>query len=368
MDYKESEGIKNLLITINQYKTPNLKRSKKVEDANKLWNASLLFCKIALVAKSSERFFSREDFEKFTIQYNKHNSTRVETNSLFDKFWLREVLGFIHIPDAVRVVTNDYEKYENYKNEMFFLKYLYEIYPDQIINKNDLEGYILEFEAKNQIKISRKWISETSWVKLSKDKVNLKIGNVGYLFNLIDNWDYFAFLYAFKLQTYKRQEQNFKINPNKLIQLLSNHSAYFPLTPSLLDFEQNKTFFKHKKEYIFQTTQNEINYWYDLKDEISGHYWEGLLQNMSFLSDEDRLLKFIDVILKGPQWPSVENHISDASKERLLDASVSLIQKERDINGIENEFVKCYLDQQLGSHYGFQSNRPIPIGYPKQRC
>lgn len=44
----------------------------------------------------------------------------------------------------------------------------------------------------------------------------------------------------------------------------------------------------------------------------------------------------------------------------MLEASVNLIQEEPDIIGIENEFAKCYLDQQLGSHYGFQSNRPVP--------
>ncbi len=360
MDHQESEGIKNLLKTINQCKIPNLKRSKKAEDANKLWNASLLFCKIVLEAKSTARFFSREDFEQFTVQFNEQNSTRIETNSLFDKFWLRQVLGFIYIPDAVRVVTNDYEKYKNCKNEVFFLKYLYEIYPNQTMEESDLRGHILEFEEKHHIKISRKWIAETPWIKLSKDKANLKIGNVDYLLTLLNNWDDFRFLYTFKLQTYQRQEQSFKISTIKLIELLDNHRAYFPLTPSLLDFEQNNTLLNLKKEYVFQTTQNEINYWYDLRDEISGHYWETLIQDTSFLSDENRLLKFIDVMLKGSQWPNVEDYILDTSKVRLLEACVSLIQHEPDINDIENEFVKCYLDQQLGSHYGFQSNRPMP--------
>lgn len=299
MDYKESESVKKLILALNQYKAPILIRLKKAEDANKLWNASLLFCKIALEAKSNARFFSREDFEQFTTQYNQQNSNDVDTNLLFGKFWLREVLGFIHIPDAVRVITNDYEKYKDCKNEVFFLKYLYENYPDQTIEEINLEGHIIEFEEEHHIKISRKWIAETPWVKPSKDKANLKIGNVDYLFNLLNNWNDFAFLYAFKLQTYKRQEQNFKISTNKLIELLDNHKAYFSLTPSLLDFEQNKTFLKHKKEYVFQTSQNEINYWYDLKDEISGHYWEVLMQNTSFSSDGNRLLKFIDVMLKG---------------------------------------------------------------------
>lgn len=360
MDYKESEDIKKLLITINQYKAPDLKRQNKTKDANKLWNASLLFCKIALESKTTSRFFSREDFEQFTVQYNEQNSTSIETNSLFDKFWLREILGFIHIPDAVRVVTNEYEKYKDCKNEVFFLKYLYENYPDQTIEEINLEDHILEFEEVHHINISRKWIAETPWIKQSKDNVNLKIGNVDYLFNLLNNWDNFAFLYTFKLLTYKRQEQNFKISTNKLIELLDNHKAYFPLTPSLLDFDKNKTFLKHKKEYILQINQNEINYWYDLKDEISGHYWEALMQNISFSSDENRLLKFIDIMLKSSQWPNVVDYISDASKVRLLEASVNLIQQEPDIIGIENEFAKCYLDQQLGSHYSFQSNRPIP--------
>lgn len=360
MDHKESEGIKNLQATINQFKAPNREWLKKAYDSNKLWNASLFFCKITLASNLNRRLFRTNDFAKFVTKYNIQNAKKIDADTLFNRFWLRKVLGFVHIPDAVRVVTNDYEKYKNHKNELSFLRSLYHNHPDQTIEESTLEVQILEYEKENGIKISRKWIADTHWIKPSKDKEILKIGNVDYLFNLLDNWDVFAFLYAFKLETYKQQRKDFEISSNKLNTVLNAHRTYFPLTPSLVDFEQNKTFIKNNKDYLFRTTQNKIDYWHDLKDEISGHYWEALVQDRSFSDDEERVLCFIHVMLKGAHWPDVQDYISDSSKKSLLIASLNLIEQEKDIEGIENEFDKCYLDQRLGSHYGFQSNQPLP--------
>ncbi|MFA5297111.1 MAG: hypothetical protein WC389_02770 [Lutibacter sp.] len=360
MDHHESESVKNLLTTINQFKAPNREWARKADDANKLWNASLLFCKIALASKTNRRLFTTNDFEKFVTKYNIQNSTVINTDPLFNRFWLREVLGFVHIPDAVRVVTNDYEKYQKHKDEFFFLRNLYQNNPDQTIAESSFEVQILEYEEETGIKISRKWIADTHWVKPSKDKDIFKIGNVDYLFNLLENWDVFAFLYTFKLETYRRQEKSFEISSKELKTILNAHRTYFPLTPLLVEFEQNKTFIRSNKSYLFRTTQNEIDYWHDLKDEISGHYWEALLQDSSFSSDEERVLCFINVMLKGAHWPDVQDYISDGSKKYLLAASINFIKQEKDIEGIENEFEKCYLDQRLGSQYGFKSNQSLP--------
>ncbi|WP_347373959.1 hypothetical protein [Aequorivita sp. Q41] len=360
MDHNESEGIRDLLITISQFKASNQKRLTKADDANTLWNASLFFCKVVWESNLTTRFFNRVGFEKFTIQYNKQNSTKISTDTLFSEFWLREVLGIVHIPDAVRVVTNDYEKYKNHQNELFFLRNLYQNNPNQTCEESSFEEKIQEYENSKGVKISRKWIADTHWIKPSKDKKILKIGNVDYLFNLMENWDVFAFLYAFKIETYERQRKDYGITSKKLITILNAHRTYFPLTPSLAEFEENKTFIKNNDGYLVRTTQNEIDYWHDLKDEISGHYWEALVKDVSFSSDEERVLHFIDVMLKGAHWPNEQDYISSSSKQILLATAIRLIKREKDIESIENEFAKCYLDQRLGSHYGFQSNQELP--------
>lgn len=102
MDYKESEAVKSLIANINLLKLPTLKRSNSAQNDNKLWNTSLLFSNIILASKRLQRLFPRKEFEKFVIDYNQQNSLNINTDFLFDKFWLREVLGFVHIPDAVR--------------------------------------------------------------------------------------------------------------------------------------------------------------------------------------------------------------------------------------------------------------------------
>ncbi|MFK5982219.1 MAG: hypothetical protein QM499_04830 [Flavobacteriaceae bacterium] len=363
MDYKESECIKSLKATIDQLNASKKEWPKKAEDANKFWNASLLFCKIVLGSKASKLLFTRTDFEKFKVRYEQQNSVSIDSVTLFERFWLREVLGFVHIPDAVRVVTNDYEKYRDYHNEILFLRMLYKNYPNQKISENNFNQEFNTYERNNEITLLRKWFEKTQWVKPSKEKDELKIGNVDYLLNLLDNWESFAFLLAFKLKNYERQKYTFEISSKALNSILTKHWSYFPLTPSLSEFEDNGTFVKNKNVYLFRTTQNEIDFWHDLKNQIGGHYWEALLQDNNFKTHRERLINFIDVMLRGARWPNVDNYISVTSKADLLSASIQLIKKEPDISGIEDEFAKCYLDQQLGSHYGFQSNQPLPDDY-----
>jgi len=121
MDYKESEAVKSLIANINLLKPPTLKRPNSARNDNKLWNALLLFSNIILASKSIQRLFPRKEFEKFVIHYNQQNLVNINVDFLFNKFWLREVLRFVHIPDAVRSVTYDYEKYRDYKTEVVTL-------------------------------------------------------------------------------------------------------------------------------------------------------------------------------------------------------------------------------------------------------
>ncbi|PKP25318.1 MAG: hypothetical protein CVU03_08790 [Bacteroidetes bacterium HGW-Bacteroidetes-2] len=218
MDYKEREVIDALKLTINQFKVPVQKRFKKADDANKLWNAALLFSKVVKESKPFTRLFSRGDFEEFTNQYNLKYSTNIDGPNLFKKFWLREVLGFVYITDAVRVVTNDYEKYNNLKNEVFFLRCLFQNYPEKTIEKSVFAETVRLYEVENDLKISEEWMANTNWVKPSIEEDILKIGNVDYLFNLLDNWNDFAFLHTFKKQFQKRQERKFEIDSKILTQ------------------------------------------------------------------------------------------------------------------------------------------------------
>lgn len=39
-----------------------------------------------------------------------NSSDTIHINNLFQKHWLRSILGFVHIPPAVRSVVFDYEK------------------------------------------------------------------------------------------------------------------------------------------------------------------------------------------------------------------------------------------------------------------
>lgn len=158
MDYKESEAVKSLIANINLLKPPTLKRPNNAQNDNKLWNASLLFSNIILASKRIQQLFPRKEFEKFVINYDQQNSVNINVDFLFNKFWLREVLGFVHIPNAVRSVTYDYEKYRDYKTEVFFLKSLFDNHPSQTIQESLFKESLLEYEKQNSVKISGKWM------------------------------------------------------------------------------------------------------------------------------------------------------------------------------------------------------------------
>jgi len=359
MDYKESEVVKSLIADINLLEPPTLESSNSAQDDNKLWNASLLFSNVTLASKRIQRLFTRKEFEKFVIDYNQQNSLNINTDFLFDKFWLREVLAFVHIPEAVRSVTYDYEKYRDHKTEISFLKSLFDNHPNQTIQKSLYKESLLEYESQNSVKISGKWIADKKWIKPSKEAGSFKIGNVDYLFNLLEHWDYFTFLNSFKIASQERQGKGFCIKTSVLKSILDKHKKCFPLTPTLKEFEGKEIFVKQKDEHLFSIYQSEPNYWHDLKSRIGGHYWEALMHDDSFSNDEERILNFIDVMLLGSYWPKIQDYISENSKDILLKASLNLINQEKDISTIENEFIKCYLDQGLGSNYAFQSNKSI---------
>jgi len=359
MNYKEAEVLSNTLQLVKLSTTTTKELPKKQDDAHKLWNASLLFSNIILASSSTQRLFTRKEFEKFIIHYNQQNSVNLNSDFLFSKFWLREVLGLVHIPEAVRSVTYDYEKYRYHKAEVFFLKSLFDNYPNQTIHESLYKESLLEYEKQNSVKISGKWIADKKWVKSSKEANILKIGNVDYLFNLLEHWNYFAFLNSFKIASQERQGKGFCIKTSLLKSILDKHKKCFPLTPTLKQFEDNKIFVNQKNEHFFSIYQSKPNYWHDLKSKIGGHYWEALMQDNNFSNDEERILNFIDVMLRGSYWPKVRDYISESSKDSFLNASLNLINQEKDISPIENEFIKCYLDQGLGSNYSFQSNKSI---------
>jgi len=129
MYYKNKEKIERIRNTIKPFEIDiNHTKNDKALHADINWNASIFFAKILIKALIPKNYCSKEDIEKFTKKYKTENNVSIDIDSLFNKFWLREILGIIHIPDAVRKVIYDFEKNQSHKEELLFVREVYKTY------------------------------------------------------------------------------------------------------------------------------------------------------------------------------------------------------------------------------------------------
>jgi len=88
---------------------------EKALEADINWNASIFFSKIIIKSKVPNNYWTKNKLVNYSIDYNSKNNTVIDINSLIDKHWIREVLGQIKIPNAVRKITFDFEQKKLYK-------------------------------------------------------------------------------------------------------------------------------------------------------------------------------------------------------------------------------------------------------------
>ncbi len=360
MDHYFQESIKKVKEILSHFGSDEIHHPDDEKDAEKSWNASLFFSKLFLKSTNGNHLVTKTEFNNFIQHYEDAYSLKINSDTLFERFWLREILGFVYLPEAVRKVTYDYEKHQERRNELEFLKNLVTKYPNKEIDNKELAKAYTLYERNNDIKLNRDWLESAKWIEQKKDRRSLKIGNIEYYYTLIKYWKDFAFLYAFKIKSYERKEGQFKIGTRDLKKIIKEHKAYFQSTPNLESFIENGTLKKISSGYSVELFNAKESYWSNLKSEISGHYWESLLRDESFPDHRHRIKNFLSTMLRGTQWPALNDHISTQAKKIFLTAAMKIINNEPDIIGIKNEFKKCLLDQGLGSNYAFQFNKALP--------
>lgn len=359
MDYKEQEAVQKLNSIIKLFQRKQELSERKEWDGDIQWGATYLFSKILLRANRNTCYFSREELENFKSLFEQKNNTSIDLNLLFSNYWLREILGFIHLPDAVRVVTNDFEKYQSNFTELSFLRYLYKKYPNQQITESELQDDISKYQLKCESIVDQEWLKSSHWIKKQKTGDELKIGNVDYLFTLMDSWEVFAFLNALKKEIYKKSESVLIISKTDFNSILHNHKKAFPNTPSLNFFKENGIVASFNKNYKVYLYNAEINYWESINDKVCALIWETLLSDKTFTNNEERLKSLISIILRGNRWPNITRLLSKQGKSAFLVSAVKLVSNEKDIIGVKDEFAKCFLEDRTSSRYAFISSNKL---------
>lgn len=357
MNYKNKEKIERIQNIIKPFEIDrNYNKNDKALQVDINWNASIFFAKILIKAVIPKNYCSKEDVEKFSKKYKTENNVSIDIDSLFNKFWLREVLGKIHISDAVRKVIYDFEKNQSYKNELFFVREVYKTCQTKTINKTEYQKFITQYEIENDVNLDEEWLS-ANWIKTSKkSEDDIDVGNIIYYSVLLDNWEEFEFFYKLKKSKLDYTSKGLEVSKKNFNAIHTAHKSYFIKTPSIDDLEEQRIIKEIDNKYYINLNDCEVSYWSSLCDKIGGFVWEDLISDDKIPDDKEKVIIFVKKILYWENsWSEFYKHITKESKNRFIKSALELILEEQDIVGVEEEFFKCYIDESMSSRYAFQA-------------
>lgn len=355
-DIKEIQNI----IKPFESKWKNHKDDKALEaDIN--WNASIFFSKTIMKAKASDYYWSKDKLVSFSIDYNSKNNAEININSLIDKHWIREVLGLIKIPDAVRKITYDFEQNEVYKQELIFIRELYkQNNSKQEISKTDYSKYLKQYKKANQLSLDETWLSKHWITAKNEEDENLKIGSIEYYYTLIDYWDDIKFISTFKNEKSKVEAKGLAISKKDFEDIHTAHKSYFTNLPSINDLKEQEVIREIGSEYYINFYNAKVSYWDTLNDKIAALVWESIINDQAIPNDKEKVKIFLNKILYWENsWAEFYKHITKSSKELFTKAALDLVLEETDLTGVKEEFFKCYLDDNITARYAFLANRSL---------
>jgi len=360
MDHYQQSAIAKLQNILKPYNSKHVRhKNEKAKNAKLLWNATAFFSKIVIQSKPNSFIKTVPYFEKFIANYNKTTNVTIHLNELFEKYWLRSILGFVHIPPAVRSVIYDYEKYKDHKYELLLLRLLGQNHPNIETTLQEYENTLSNFQDNHNIIIDEDWLEETKRI-INNDGI-IKIAPVDYYYVLLENWDVVAFLYVLRESNDEKSNGYLTIDKTVFDSIYNAHKANFEKTPSIQQLIDDKTILQTENEYYINIYDSKVPYLSDYESEIAAFVWQELLLDNSIATDSERLKKLIEITFYREGWPKLENLITFQAKESFLKTATQLVLAEPDLDGLENEMTKCFLDNRLGSNLEFQNGSYVDL-------
>lgn len=352
MTYDQEEKFKELIqyISTHTINSDINRTDQNAKDEDLKWNASLFLAKSIHLAEIREQELTIEQFNQFKEEYEIQSDTQIDTSVLFQKYWLRNILGIIKIAGTVSSACYEFKKISDYYYELDFIFNNLNKNPDA--SKNLTRELISQekerYEADNDLSLNIDWT--INQLTPHRNKINEKALEINPYYNsFLSHWEEFEFLSAYKDKISSSENKGLKIAKKDLGNLHKSFKQFYSKTPSI-DTLISQKIFKAKRGFYYLDLHNvDIPYWSTLGDPISAGYWQCLVEDISFVNDEDRVRKFLHQILYFGWHSDFLYHTTAASKKRFLDAACSLIINESDINGIDSEFKKVSIDGSFGS-------------------
>lgn len=336
-------------------------REKEVIEADNLWNASLFLSKV--LHKASYNFsFTRSDFDIFKVEFEKNQGVNINDNSLFERYWLREILGQIKMSAAVRTFCHTFDEIVDYKEELKFICRLQEEKKSKRFESNKkftkelLLDKISKYERANSLSLNIDGVLFKRWSKEKDDEIEFSHME-SYFKPYLTYWDDFAFLNALSKFLNNKDEIKIKIADFKTIH--SKHKRFYSNTPTLTQLKSQKLVTEFGNEYLIKFYNLKVSYWSGLENKISGHLWQFLIDDLTFKDDCERLLNWVYKAKYRESWPNPFKYLSTSAAKRLLDAAFSSIINEKDLEGCVNEFKKVKLEGEHRNEIFILSERGL---------
>lgn len=313
-------------------------------NADVVWDAARFWAFILYKGNSVSITGSLEEYLMFKSDYETTTGSQIEDKSLFERHWLRKVLGFIEIPGTISFANFTFKDIEPFQEE---LKFLFTFQPSSEFDSPTYDKAVVEaarkdYEISQGVTLSNKGLYESRWARIKDGKVSMSNLEV-YFKQYKDNWELFKFLSAYIAKSDESRKEVLSISIDVFDRYYQNFKVLFSEIPAIDEFLSDNVLNKTETAYTIKFDNNNI-YWYTLKNKISGFLWELLVKDVSIVSDIERLRIWL---VKTGYWEYIGDPLKDittVSKESFLTSAYELVVNEKDLEGVDIEMVKVMLD------------------------
>lgn len=349
MTHEQQEKVKALEQFILKRASSSLTNhvDQEILDQDKTWNVSYFFARLLYLARPLGYELSLKEFNKLRKAYEKKHG-RVKLDELFEKYWLREILGFVEVAGTVSSVCFDFKKISNYKQELTFLvEYVKTAKELKNIPSQDFAKAVAQYEKKHELTLNKEGLYQQSWLR-EKDRV-IELSNIERHYKpYLSYWNELSFLSTLYDRAYK-SKKFLSIKKQQVEEWHKSFQTLFLGTPSLNSLSDAGVLVLKRREYLLNFYAENHKYWSNLSVEITGHYWQMLLDDISFKNDQARIQKLMTQTAYWEHSDDFLSHVTEKSKLRFLDAAFELVANEPDWVGLETERGKISIDERYGS-------------------
>lgn len=346
IDYDKS---RKLALQLDLYR-PYRKRTRTILDKeivtqspDLIWGASIFGAKVLFKSKQQQfHTLLRSDLSAIQKDFEDATGKTIDLDKLFSAGWLCEVFHIIDVPSAVNIVASHTGKVAGLYSEYLFFSWIKGNLAENKtkITLKELSDLAAQYSADNGCTINlQKSVSRFYYEKEGKVVITLH----PVYESIFQNIDDFLFIEAI---INAKKEQQIYIEESTLVQIHSDHKAYFPHTPTLEELVNNQVFILliEKTKYTVNLRFNELRQLNSCADRYAALLWEYLLLDNTFKDDNDRLFFWYSRLVHGEDYVDIEDSFYGQAKDRFIAAAMQVILSDKDAETGYNEYRKVYLD------------------------